>query len=235
MKTAEDFGTQGEPPSHRKLLDWLAVDFRESGWNVNALMRQIVLRAAYRRTSRITPDQLAKDPANRLLARGPRFRLDGEMLRDQALRVGGLLIEEGGRPGRGKPPQPRWPVGSRRLFCTSNTRNFTADAGDEKVHRRSLYTFWKRTSPPPQMSTFDAPSSGIMHGPAGERTNTPLQAALDDERDPVRRGSAGAGKPSDAGRRIVARAAIDLDVPHRDLPPAGRHGGWPSWLQPMVT
>ncbi len=175
VKTAEDFGTQGEPPSHLELLDWLAVEFRESGWDVKSLMRQIVSSAAYRQPSRLTPDRLAKDPANRLLARGPRFRLDGEMLRDQSLAVGGLLVEKEGGPGV-KPPQPAglWEAVG---YLTSNTRNFTADTAPENVHRRSLYTFWKRTAPPPQMTAFDAPSreSCVVRR---ERTNTPLQALL---------------------------------------------------------
>jgi hypothetical protein len=175
VKTAEDFGTQGEPPSHPELLDWLAVDFRESGWDVKRLMKQIVMSATYRQESRLTPDRLAKDPANRLLARGPRFRLDGEMLRDQALAVGGLLVEEEGGPGV-KPPQPSglWEAVG---YLTSNTRNFTPDTAADKVHRRSLYTFWKRTAPPPQMTTFDAPSRESCMVKR-ERTNTPLQALL---------------------------------------------------------
>jgi hypothetical protein len=175
VKTAEDFGSQGEPPTHPELLDWLAVDFRESGWDVKRLVRQIVLSAAYRQASRITPDRLAKDPANRLLSRGPRYRLDGEVLRDQALALGGLLVEKQGGPPV-KPPQPAglWEAVG---YLTSNTRNFVADTGAEKVHRRSLYTFWKRTSPPPQLSTLDAPSREACCV-RRERTNTPLQALL---------------------------------------------------------
>jgi hypothetical protein len=175
VKTAEDFGTQGEPPSDPELLDWLAVDFREGGWNVKALMRQLVLSATYRQSSRVTPDRLAKDSTNRLLSRGPRFRLDGEMLRDQALAVSGLLVEKIGGPGV-KPPQPAglWEAVG---YLTSNTRNFVADKGHEKIHRRSMYTFWKRTAPPPQMSTFDAPSREACTA-RRERTNTPLQALL---------------------------------------------------------
>jgi hypothetical protein len=175
VKTAEDFGTQGEPPSHPELLDWLAVQFREEGWNVKALLKQMVMSATYRQSSRVTPEQLAKDPANRLLSRGPRFRLDAEALRDQALAVSGLLVEKLGGPGV-KPPQPSglWEAVG---YLTSNTRNFTADKGAEKVHRRSLYTFWKRTAPPPVMSTFDAPSREACMV-RRERTNTPLQALL---------------------------------------------------------
>jgi mono/diheme cytochrome c family protein len=175
VKTAEDFGLQGEPPSHPELLDWLSVQFREDGWDVKRLMKRLVMSAAYRQSARVTPESLAKDPANRLLSRGPRFRLDAEMLRDQALSVSGLLVEQMGGPSV-KPPQPGglWEAVG---FVGSNTAIFKEDTGVDKVHRRSVYTFWKRTSPPPQMTTFDAPSreSCIVRR---ERTNTPLQALL---------------------------------------------------------
>jgi hypothetical protein len=175
VKTAEDFGAQGEPPSHPELLDWLAVQFREDGWDVKAMMKRIVTSATYRQSTRVTPDRLAKDPANRLLSRGPRFRLDAETLRDQALFVSGLMVEKLGGPGV-KPPQPAglWEAVG---YLTSNTRNFTPDTGREKVHRRSLYTFWKRTAPPPQMGIIDAPSREACMV-RRERTNTPLQALL---------------------------------------------------------
>jgi hypothetical protein len=175
VRTAEDFGAQGEPPSHPELLDWLAIQFREDGWNVKRFIKRLVMSAAYRQSSRVTPEALAKDPANRLLSRGPRFRLDAEMLRDQALFTGGLLVETIGGPSV-KPPQPAglWEAVG---YTDSNTARFTADTGAAKVHRRSLYTFWKRTSPPPQMSTFDAPSREACQV-RRERTNTPLQALL---------------------------------------------------------
>jgi hypothetical protein len=175
VKTAEDFGSQGEPPSHPELLDWLAVQFREDGWDVKRFMKRMVMSAAYRQSSRVTPESLAKDPANRLLSRGPRFRLDAETLRDQAFFLGDLLIERVGGPSV-KPPQPSglWEAVG---YTDSNTARFTADTGAEKVHRRSLYTFWKRTSPPPQMTTFDAPSREACLV-RRERTNTPLQALL---------------------------------------------------------
>ncbi len=175
VKTAEDFGTQGESPSHPELLDWLAVQFREDGWDMKKMMKRLVMSATYRQCSRVTKDRLAKDPNNRLLSRGPRFRLDAEMLRDQALFISGLLVEKLGGPSV-KPPQPAglWEAVG---YTGSNTKNFVPDHGHEKVHRRSMYTFWKRTSPPPQMNTFDAPSreSCIVRR---ERTNTPLQALL---------------------------------------------------------
>jgi mono/diheme cytochrome c family protein len=175
VKTAEDFGSQGEPPSHPELLDWLAVQFIEDGWDVKQLMKRLVMSATYRQSAKVTKDRLAKDPANRLLSRGPRYRLDAEMLRDQALAASGLLVEKVGGPGV-KPPQPSglWEAVG---YLTSNTRNFVADTGHEKVHRRSLYTFWKRTAPPPQMNAFDAPSREACRV-RRERTNTPLQALL---------------------------------------------------------
>jgi len=173
VQTAEDFGSQGEWPSHPELLDWLAVQFRESGWNVKKTIKRMVMSATYRQSSRPGAESFRRDPRNRLLSRGPRFRLDAEMLRDQALFVSGLLVERLGGPSV-KPPQPPglWhAVG----YTSSNTANFVADAGNEKVHRRTLYTFIKRTAPPPQLSIFDASSreSCVVRR---ERTNTPLQA-----------------------------------------------------------
>jgi hypothetical protein len=175
VKTAEDFGAQGEPPSHPELLDWLAIQFREDGWDVKRLMKRLVMSKTYRQSSRVTAEMLAKDPGNRLLARGPRFRLDAEMLRDQALYAGGLLVEEMGGASV-KPPQP-FGLWEAVGYTDSNTAHFTADSGARKIHRRSLYTFWKRTSPPPQMTTFDAPSREACQV-RRERTNTPLQALL---------------------------------------------------------
>ncbi len=175
VKTSEDFGAQGEPPSHPELLDWLAVRFREDGWDVKRFMKRIVMSSTYRQSSKIDAESLAKDPENRLLARGPRFRLDAETLRDQAFHVGGMLVEEIGGPSV-KPPQPAG-LWEAVAYTDSNTAKFTADSGVDKVHRRSLYTFWKRTSPPPQMTTLDAPSRESCQV-RRERTNTPLQALL---------------------------------------------------------
>ncbi len=175
VKTAEDFGSQGEPPSHPELLDWLAVEFREEGWDVKRMMKRLVMSATYRQSSRVAPEKLAKDPDNRLLSRGPRYRLDAEMLRDQALYVSGLLVEHVGGPSV-KPPQPSglWEAVG---YTASNTAKFVADRGADKVDRRSLYIFWKRTSAPPQMTTFNAPSREACTV-RRERTNTPLQALL---------------------------------------------------------
>lgn len=175
VKTAEDFGAQGDGPSHPELLDWLAIDFVEHDWDVRRLMKMMVMSATYRQSSFVTPELVAQDPENRLLARGPRFRLDAEMLRDQALSIGDLLDPTLGGPGV-KPPQPDglwFAVG----YSGSNTVRFKKDDGPEKVHRRSLYTFWKRTAPPPQMNTFDAPSREECRV-RRERTNTPMQALL---------------------------------------------------------
>lgn len=174
VKTAEDFGVQGEQPSHPELLDWLAIDFVESGWDVKRCLKQIVMSATYQQSSRVNPDKLAADPDNRLLARGPRFRLDAEIIRDQALAVSGLLIEKiGGKSVKPYQPAGLWkPVG----FGGSNTSVFVQDKG-EKLFRRSMYTFWKRTVPPPSMATFDAPDRETC-AVRRARTNTPLQALV---------------------------------------------------------
>jgi hypothetical protein len=175
VKTIDDFGSQGDVPNHPELLDWLAVQFVKDGWDVKRTMKRIVMSATYRQTSHVPPEDYLRDPENRLLARGPRFRLDAEMLRDQALAVSGLLVDQAGGPSV-KPPQPDglwFAVG----YSGSNTVRFKADTGREKVHRRTLYTFIKRTAPPPQLSTFDAPSREAC-SVRRERTNTPLQALL---------------------------------------------------------
>jgi len=174
VKTSEDFGSQGSPPSHPELLDYLAVQFIDDGWDIKKLMKRIVTSATYRQSAVIEPKKLEIDPANRLLARGPRFRLDAEMLRDQALKISGLLNEKMyGEPV--KPPQPAG-IWEAVGYTRSNTANFKADTG-EKIFRRSVYSFWKRTAPPPPMTTFDAPSRESCTI-RRERTNTPLQALV---------------------------------------------------------
>lgn len=167
VSTPEDFGSQGEPPSHPELLDWLACEFAHSGWDIKRLMRTLVTSNTYRQSSAITPELLARDPANRLLARGARFRLTGETVRDQALAASGLLVRTLGGPSV-KPYQPEG------LWKELSGAEYVRDHG-EKLWRRSLYTFWKRTSTPPLLSTFDAPGRETCAVRAS-RTNTPLQA-----------------------------------------------------------
>ncbi|MBZ2176410.1 MAG: DUF1553 domain-containing protein [Acidobacteria bacterium] len=174
VKTADDFGSQGEAPSHPELLDWLAIEFRESGWDVKALLRLMVTSAAYRQAAIATPAKLQADPDNRLLARGPRFRMDGEMIRDYALAASGLLTAKIGGPSV-KPYQPD-NVWETVAMDGSNTRFYKRDSG-ENLYRRSLYTFWKRSAPPANMEIFNAPTRETCTV-RRERTNTPLQALV---------------------------------------------------------
>jgi mono/diheme cytochrome c family protein len=172
VKTSEDFGSQGQWPTHPELLDWLAVEFRESGWNIKHMLRLMVMSNTYRQSSKVTPELVQRDPTNELLARGPRFRLDAEVIRDSALDASGLLVERlGGKSVKPYQPEGIWEAVG---FIGSNTRDFKRDDGDA-LYRRSLYTFWKRTAPPPSLLTFDAPSRENCTVRRA-RTNTPLQA-----------------------------------------------------------
>ena len=172
VETSDDFGSQGERPSHPALLDWLAAEFRQSGWDIKRFFRTLVTSATYRQSAATTAEKLEKDPENQLLSRGPSFRMDGEMIRDYALAASGLLVRKIGGPSV-KPYQPEG-VWKRVAMPSSNTRIYNQDTG-AKLYRRSLYTFWKRSAPPASMEIFNAPTR--EHATVRrERTNTPLQA-----------------------------------------------------------
>lgn len=187
VKTVEDLGTQGELPSHPELLDYLAVEFMDPqrttdgslrGWDVKGLMRMLVTSSTYRQSARVSAELLARDPENRLLARGPRHRLQAEFLRDQALAVSGLLNRQIG----GKSVSPYQPPGLWSELASRNdgkkwtAQEYQQDHGAD-LYRRTMYTFWKRTSPPPQLATFDAPDRETCTVRRA-RTNTPLQALI---------------------------------------------------------
>jgi hypothetical protein len=168
VKTVEDFGSQGEWPTHPELLDWLATEFEQTGWDVKQIVKTIVTSAAYRQSSKAASELVERDPENRLLARGPRFRLPAEVVRDQALAISGLLVEKLG----GASVKPYQPAGLWSEMAGSS--DYPQDHGD-KLYRRSLYTFWRRTMPPPSMMNFDAAGREACAVRA-TRTNTPLQA-----------------------------------------------------------
>jgi hypothetical protein len=174
VRTTGDFGVMGELPSHPELLDWLAVEFRESGWDMKRFFKMLVLSATYRQAAITTPEKLEKDPQNRYLSRGPRFRMDAEMVRDYALAASGLLVAKIGGPSV-KPYQPEG-VWEAVAMIGSNTRDYKPDNGS-KLYRRSMYTFWKRAAPPASMDIFNAPNRETCTV-RRERTNTPLQALV---------------------------------------------------------
>ncbi|MEZ6043283.1 MAG: DUF1553 domain-containing protein [Planctomycetaceae bacterium] len=179
VRTAGDFGVSGELPSHPELLDWLSIEFRDSGWDIKKLVKLIVLSATYRQSAVVSAQKLDNDPSNRLLSRGPRFRMDAEMIRDYALAASGLLVDRIGGPSV-KPYQPAG-VWEAIAMNVSNTRSYQRDSG-ESLYRRSMYTFVKRMAPPASMDIFNAPSREFCVV-RRERTNTPLQAlaTLNDE------------------------------------------------------
>ncbi len=218
VATSEDFGTQGELPSHAELLDYLATELVTSHWDIKHIIRLMVTSAAYRQSSRITPVLLERDPDNRLLARGPRFRLDAEAVRDQSLAVGGLLSAKMYGPAV-RPLQPSFGLSA----AFGGGMDWQTSAGDDRF-RRAIYTSWRRTNPYPSMVTFDSPSREVcaLRRP---RTNTPLQALVT-LNDPVyveaaqalARRIAGEGGPSPIDkvrygfRLCLARSPSDVEA-----------------------
>ena len=199
VKTVDDFGAQGEFPVHPELLDWLAVEFMESGWDVKALQKTIVMSAAYRQASRVTPELLQKDPDNRLLARGPRFRLGPEVIRDQALAVSGLLVEKVGGPS----VKPYQPAGLWQELGGGS--GYKQDQG-EGLYRRSLYSYWKRTVAPPVHGELRFAQSRAVLG-----LRVPHQLAATGARTDERCHLSGGGPQTggthdDGGRRVGGRA-----------------------------
>jgi hypothetical protein len=169
VASAEDFGTQGELPTHPQLLDWLACEFVDSGWDVKGMIRLLVTSTTYRQVSVVSSQHREKDPANRLLARGARFRISAEAIRDNALAVSGLLVSRTGGPSV-KPYQPKG------LWLETSNRPYVQDSGS-KLYRRSLYVYWKRSVPPPNLFAIDAPTREICTV-RRQRTNTPLMALV---------------------------------------------------------
>lgn len=174
VRTAGDFGISGELASNQPLLDWMAIELRDSHWDLKRFYKLVVMSATYRQAAITTPEKLAKDPTNRLLSRGPRFRMDAEMVRDSALAFSGLLNRKIGGPSV-RPYQPEG-VWEAVAMPESNTRNYQRDKGDS-LYRRSMYTFWKRAAPPASMEIFNAPNRELC-SVRRERTNTPLQALV---------------------------------------------------------
>ena len=171
VKTSEDLGGQGEVPSHPELLDYLSISFVESGWDIKALMKKMVMSKTYRQSSVMSAEKLTADPENRFLARGSRYRMDAEMIRDQILFTSGMLSDT----MYGKSVKPPQPDGLWKSVTMIGER-FKADSG-ESIRRRSLYTYWKRGMPPPQMTILNAPIRDACVA-RRERTNTPSQALL---------------------------------------------------------
>ncbi|HYK48430.1 MAG TPA: DUF1553 domain-containing protein, partial [Terriglobales bacterium] len=174
VETTEDFGIMGQRPTHPELLDWLAVEFRDSGWNIKHMYKLMVMSATYRRSSKASSQQLTKDPRNIFLSRGPRFRMDAEMVRDIALQSGGLLVQKIGGPSV-KPYQPP-NIWEQVSYPTSDTVHYVQEHADS-LHRRSMYTYVKRMAPLPNMDAFDAPARDVVCT-RRQRTNTPLQALV---------------------------------------------------------
>ena len=211
VKTSGDFGVAGEAPSNPQLLDWLAVDFREHGWDVKRIYKLMVMSATYRQSAVESPEKIEKDPENRLLACGPRFRMDAEMVRDYALAASGLLVEKIGGPST-RPYQPPG-IWDTVGMPQGDTRNYVQDHGDN-LYRRSIYTFWKRQASPASLEIFNAPSREVCTV-RRDRTDTPLQALVtlnDPQFIEAARNLAQAGLKSDndvlnlMAERLLARA-----------------------------
>ncbi len=171
VRTSEEFGAQSELPSHPELLDWLATELMQQNWDIKHLLKLMVTSAAYLQSSRVTSELAARDPDNRLLARGPRFRLSAEMVRDQAMFISGLLSPKMYGPPV-KPPQPK--LGLTAAFGSGT--DWETSPGEDR-YRRALYTTWRRSNPYPSMATFDAPNREVCTV-RRERSNTPLQALV---------------------------------------------------------
>jgi len=215
VRSAGDFGLTGEAPSHPELLDWLAVDFRDNGWDVKRFFKLLVTSAAYKQSAATTPEAVEKDPSNRYISRGTRYRMDAEMIRDYALAAGGLLVAKVGGPSV-RPYQPSG-VWEAVAMPGSDTRNYKQDSGDS-LYRRSMYTLWKRAAPPASMDIFNAPNRETC-AVRRDRTNTPLQALVtmnDDQFVEAARhlaqltlkqgGSDDAARIDFAARRLLARS-----------------------------
>ncbi|MEM9185313.1 MAG: DUF1553 domain-containing protein [Planctomycetota bacterium] len=220
VPSAGDLGVSGALPSHPELLDWLASDFRDTGWDVRRVFKTMLMSSTYRQSAVATPAEVEADPPNALLARGPRFRMDAEMVRDAALASSGLLARRMFGPGA----RPYQPIDIWNMVGLPNgdTRNYVQDTGDN-LYRRSVYTFWKRMSPPPSLEAFNAPSREVCVV-ARERTNTPLQAlvTLNDPQfvEAARRLAEEALRGADeravrvnfAARRLLARPLSDREA-----------------------
>jgi hypothetical protein len=216
VRTAEDFGLQGEPPTHPELLDWLAVDFVEHGWSLKRLHKQIVMSAAYRQSSQVTAQRQDRDPDNRWLSRSPRFRLEAEILRDATLQAAGLLSFKTGGP----PVYPPQPPGVTEVAY--GKPGWNPSAGEDR-YRRSVYTFLKRTAPFAMYNTFDAPS-GEACVARRDVSNTALQALtilndglfVEAAQALGRELAAGAGDPESrvrwAFRRVLVRPPADDEL-----------------------
>jgi hypothetical protein len=217
VRTSEEFGAQGEQPSHPELLDWLATELVRQKWDMKKFLKLLVTSATYRQSSKVMPELVERDPDNRLLARGPRFRMSAEMVRDQALAVSGLFSRTMYGPSV-RPVRPA--LGLAAAF--GGGLDWQASTGDDR-HRRALYTEWRRTSPYPSMTTFDAPNREVCTL-RRNRTNTPLQALVT-MNDPVyveaaqalaRRMVDGATPPAEQARRgfriVLARTPSDKEL-----------------------